>query len=157
MKDREPLQSGIAKKGASRKILAGLGIVFALVILGSLLNAFWITPGERRAAGPALARIDELQNFPAFGDADSRLISEIEQPAREALQSAQQAAWTHRDVRISWQLQAYFLEVEQNLSAKQMREIIPDRKAFPPSTEKCGAAKSDEERAVCLALHKALD
>ena len=157
MQDHEPLQSGNAKKRVSRRILVGLGVVFALVILGLVVNAFWITPGERRAAGLTLTMIDEMQEMPSFGDADSRLISEIEQPAREALKSARQAAWTHRDVKISWQLQTYFLEVEQELSARQLTGIVPAGNSTPRSTGKCGAARSDEARAVCLALHKALD
>jgi hypothetical protein len=158
MKDHEPLQSGVAKKkGAARRLLAGLGVAFALVILGMALNAFWITPGERSAAGLALTMIDEMQEMPSFGDADVRVISEIEQPAREALKNAQQAVWTHRDVRISWQLQTYFLEVEQELGARQLTGIVPEGNAPSHSTEKCGAARTDEARTVCLALHKALD
>jgi autotransporter translocation and assembly factor TamB len=157
MQDHEPLQRASSKKRAWRRILVGLGVVLALVILGLLLSAFWITPGERRSARLALTMIDEIEEIPSLGGLDSGLLSEIEQPSREALKSAQQAAWTYRDVKISWQLQTYFLTVEQELSARRLTGIILEGNTAPRSDGKCGAAKSDETRAVCLALHKALD
>jgi len=157
MQDHEPSPSKASKEGASWKILIGLGVVLALVIAGSLVNAIWITPGERRVARQALSIIDDLDEMPNAGNLDPRLESEIERPAREALQSAQQAAWTHRDVKISWELQAYFLGVEQERTAKQLTGVIPEVNTAPRSTEKCAAVKSGETIAFCILLHRALD
>ncbi len=125
--------------------------------MGLLLSAFWITPGERRSARLALEMIDGLEEFTSLGDLDARQQAEMEQPAHEALKSAQQAAWTYRDVKISWQLQTYFLTVEQELSARRLTGIISEGDTASPSGGKCGAAKSDQTRAVCLALHNELD
>jgi hypothetical protein len=106
---RELLQIEIWSKRTSRRILIGLGIVTAIVVIGfvlwNTLNERFITPSERKAASAALAQIETLQDFNRMSDAeyDAGALQ-----AKQEMDRAEQAAWTSQDKRIAFLLLGYF-------------------------------------------------
>ena len=104
MKLREVLQTEIWSKRTSRKLL----IAFAVIVCGFLgwLEADWnwLTPMEVRAGRAALVDVDALQNSSSMTDEEFGV---AENRAKQSVQNAIEASWTHRDKFVAYGLGNY--------------------------------------------------
>jgi hypothetical protein len=158
---RELLQSQFWSKRTSRMLLAVSGLILGIFLAGLLswrvVDASWITPGERNAARAALARLDAMQDS---GWASDRDFSAEEQEAEAKIGAAEQAAWTARDRHIVAELMGY----QSVLVVNRFRRKAFVRPGDAPlkgeareENEQLESSGTEMERAARAALHEALD
>jgi hypothetical protein len=101
MNVRELLQTEIWSKRTTRKLLIGLAVVICVSVSWETLDQTWITPPERVAAKAALQQIEMLQKVSEqdFGSSERK--------ASEAVDVAEKAAWTTRDLKLATTLSGY--------------------------------------------------
>ena len=158
---RELLHIQHWSKRTSRMGLAVLGLILGLFLAGLLswrvVDASWITPGERNAAKAALAELDVMQGSDLTSDRD---FSAEAQAAEAKIGAAEQAAWTARDRRIVSELMGYqsVLVVDRFRRKAFVRPgDAPLKGEAREENEQLESSGTEMERAARAALHQALD
>jgi hypothetical protein len=157
MNVRELLQAEIWSKRTTRKILAGIGIVFAGYFAWAATDGYWISPGEHRAGREALVQIEMLKKTDPEKDKDFELAA---QQAEQKVETAKKAAWTTRDGFLTLDLSMYLLMTEVDRKAPVIREKLLQGKASDSRQrilEKFVSTNTGSEAQLSARLHKELD
>ena len=163
MKVREFLQIELWSKRTTRKILVGIGIVFAVVALGlvtwSVISRIWLTPEERNVAKVALKQIDAMQNS---GSLSNEKYSELDKLATKSVDDALQAALTRRDRAVAAKLLSYEMVTTLERFEAVRAELAKQRHLPPPDSdpiqrESLDLIKSMQGPNASEALHQILD
>jgi hypothetical protein len=126
---------------------------------GWAVEQYWLTPGERTAARAALAQIDRLQEF---GDISNEVFEARMNQAREQIDVADGAAWTHRDKGVARALGFYLdlTKIDQEEAQKlQLLRQTHSPLSFKGEEYEVDAAASGKKARLLLRveLHTALD
>jgi hypothetical protein len=139
VKIRELLQIEIWSRRTTRKLFIGFAIVVAAVLTWFGVNGYLLTPGEREAGRTALAQIDSLRTQ-GFGG-DPKDFEVRKQKVQQAVENAEQAAWTTRDKRISKALSLYLGMMDMSWDRVKMDRSLAHNQIF----QKHADAKFDKE------------
>jgi hypothetical protein len=171
MKVREFLQIELWSKETTRKItartrkflvriaIAVLVVALALALVLTL-EIRWLTPGVRRDAKDALAKIDTLQDFGSISEMD--FYSKLEQ-AKMKIQQASESAWTIRDSGTLDMLSNYVDFTKQSYKEMKLLEQVRKRMSatevlkHPSLTSNPAQTGADIRNSWRNLLHKELD
>jgi hypothetical protein len=157
MKFRELLQTELWSKRTTRKILVGIGIVFAGFFAWAAVDEHWISPEEHKAGREALVQIESLKKIDSEKDKDLELGV---QQAQQKIEAAKNAAWTTRDTFLTLDLSMYLLMTEVDRKAPVIREKLLQGKASDSRQrilEKFVSTNTESEAQLSARLHKELD
>ena len=120
----ELLHYELWSKRTSKKIVAGLIVVFAGCLIWAAVEQYWVSLGERTAGRAALAQIDGLQNFASMGDQDFDAHSKT---IEKQVAAAAAAAWTTRDQLLALDLSWYFDQTKIDRESLQRRKMTVEK------------------------------
>jgi len=118
---REVLQIEIWSKRTTRKMMSVFGSLVVVLVVLYVIEFWWLTPPERKAARVALAKVDGLQKF---GEMTDEEYGWHYQEAEAKIQAAEKASWTERDESTVVVLSNYLMFTDFRRSQEKSAEKL---------------------------------